>query len=242
MSKKKEWFQNWFDTSYYHLLYDNRNEEEAEFFMKNLIRFIEIKKGDKILDLPCGKGRHAMFLNKQGYDVVGADLSENSIDFAKVFENNTLKFTIHDMRNPLTGKYDAIFNLFTSFGYFNNNQANIMVLNNFKNALKKNGFVIIDFLNIKKVIQNLIPEEKFLKNGIDFHITRSIQNGFLLKDISFKTNHKEYHFMEKVQCLSLQDITGFADKVNLKVHHIFGDYNLSPFDINNSDRLILILQ
>ena len=242
MDKKIEWFQHWFDTSYYHLLYGNRNEEEAEFFMKNLITFLQLKKSDKILDLPCGKGRHAMFLNSKGYDVVGADLSKNSIEFAKSFENNTLQFYLHDMRNPLTGKYNAIFNLFTSFGYFNNNQTNIKVLNNFKNALHKNGFIIIDFLNINKIKQTLIPKETFLKNDIEFHITRSIQNDFLIKNISFEADDIEHHYIEKVQCLTLQDITSFANKIHLKVKHVFGDYDLSPLDKNNSDRLILILQ
>ncbi|MCK5637568.1 MAG: class I SAM-dependent methyltransferase [Flavobacteriaceae bacterium] len=242
MDRKKEWFQHWFDTDYYHLLYDNRDEKEAEFFMKNLIQFLDIKKGDKILDLPCGKGRHALFLNAQGYDVVGADLSKNSIKFAKTFENSSLKFTEHDMRNPLEGRYDAIFNLFTSFGYFDQNRTNIKVLTNFKNALKKNGSVIIDFLNIEKVVNNLIPEEIFLKNGINFHISRSVKDGFLIKNIMFHADDEDHHFIEKVQCLSLQDIKGFSDIANLKIKHIFGDYILSSFDKKNSDRLILILQ
>ena len=242
MNEKKEWFQHWFDTDYYHLLYDNRDEKEAEFFMKNLIQFLNIKKGNKILDLPCGKGRHAMFLNTQGYDVVGADLSKNSIEFAKSFENNSLKFTEHDMRNPLKGKYDVIFNLFTSFGYFNQNSTNIKVLTNFKNGLKKNGSIIIDFLNIEKVIENLIPEERFIKNGINFHITRMIKNGILIKNIMFHANNEDHHFIEKVQCLSLDDIKAFSVTANLKIKHIFGDYNLSLFDNKKSDRLILVLQ
>jgi len=241
MDKKIEWV-HWFNTSYYHLLYDDRNEEEAEFFMKNLISFLQLKKGDKILDLPCGKGRHALFLNSIGYDVVGADLSKNSVEFAKTFENNTLKFNLHDMRSPLIGKYNAIFNLFTSFGYFDDNKSNIKVLKNFKNALHKNGFIVIDFLNIKKIKQTLIPKEKFLKNDIDFHITRSIQKGFLIKNISFEADNNKHHYIEKVQSLTLQDITSFADMVHLKVKHVFGDYDLSPLDENNSDRLILILQ
>ncbi len=242
MDKKIEWFQHWFDTSYYHLLYGNRNEEEAEFFMKNLIAFLQLKKGDKILDLPCGKGRHALFLNSKGYNVVGADLSKNSIKFAKTFENDTLKFNLHDMRSPLTGKYNVIFNLFTSFGYFDDNKSNIKVLKNFKNALYKNGFIVIDFLNIKKIQQTLIPKERLLKNGIDFHITRTIQNGFLIKNISFEADNNKHRYIEKVQSLTLQDITSFADMVHLKVKHVFGDYDLSPLDENNSDRLILILQ
>ena len=77
MEKITDWFEHWFDTKYYHLLYDNRDEKEAEFFMKNLILFLELKKGSRILDLHCGKGRHSVFLNSKGCNVVGADLSRN---------------------------------------------------------------------------------------------------------------------------------------------------------------------
>ena len=74
-------------------------------------------------------------LNSQGLNVTGADLSKNSIDFAKRFENSSLRFKVHDMRNKISKQYDAIFNLFTSFGYFDEESVNIEVLKNFK---KKN--------------------------------------------------------------------------------------------------------
>ncbi|MGA9270487.1 MAG: SAM-dependent methyltransferase, partial [Lutimonas sp.] len=82
MKHKTEWFQDWFNTTYYHLLYDYRNEEEAEYFMSNLLKFLDLTPDDTILDLPCGRGRHARFLNAQGHRVVGGDISENSISHA----------------------------------------------------------------------------------------------------------------------------------------------------------------
>lgn len=242
MNKNKEWFQHWFDTPYYHLLYDHRNEEEAEFFMKKIISFLKLEKNKKILDLPCGKGRHAVFLNSQGFDVVGADLSENSISAAKKFENDTLKFHIQDMRDPIFGKYDVIFNLFTSFGYFDDDRYNIKVLTNFKESLNKNGSVIIDFLNIEKVKQNLIAEDVFEKNEIEFHIKRYVKNGFLIKDIVFNTDGREHNYVEKVQCLDLYQINNFAKQAGLTIKNVFGDYNLNAFDKDKSDRLILILK
>lgn len=242
MTKKTEWFQDWFDTSYYHTLYNHRNDDEARFFMKNLITFLNLKKGNKILDLPCGKGRHALFLNEQGFDVVGADLSRNSILTAKKHENNALRFFTHDMRNAIEGKYDAIFNLFTSFGYFNDELTNVIVLKNFKKAVNQNGHIIIDFLNIKKIEKELIPKEEITKNGISFLIKKSITNQFLIKDIYFNADDKNHHFTEKVQCLDLDKFKDFALRANLKVQNVFGDYSLNPFDENKSDRLILILQ
>ncbi len=242
MTKKTEWFQDWFDTSYYHTLYNHRNDDEARFFMKNLITFLKLKKDNKILDLPCGKGRHALFLNEQGFDVVGADLSSNSILAAKNYENDTLYFYTHDMRNAVEGKYDAIFNLFTSFGYFNDELTNVLVLKNFKKAVNLNGHIIIDFLNIKKIEKELIPKEEITKSGVTFLIKKSITNQFLVKDIFFNADDKKHHFTEKVQCLDLDKFKDFALRANLKVQNVFGDYSLNPFDENKSDRLILILQ
>lgn len=242
MAKKIEWFQDWFDTTYYHTLYNHRNDDEARFFMKNLIAFLKLDQGDTILDLPCGKGRHSLFLNEQGFDVVGADLSVNSILAAKNNENKTLRFTNHDMRNPLGGTYHAIFNLFTSFGYFNDEQTNIKVLKNFKEALYTNGHIVIDFLNIIKVEKQLVRKELIVKNDISFSITRNIDKDFLIKDIEFNADQKHHHYTEKLQYLNLDKFKHFAEKAQLKVKHIFGDYNLKPFDEDKSDRLILILQ
>jgi len=242
MENKTDWFVNWFDTPYYHLLYDHRDENEAEFFMKNLVSFLKLKKDDKVLDLPCGKGRHSLFLNTQGFDIVGADLPKNSISIAKKFENNTLKFTTHDMREPLLRKYNAIFNLFTSFGYFDDDESNIKVLKNFKNGISEKGVVVIDFLNIDKAIKDLIPKQQLIKNKITFYIKKYIENDFLIKEISFDADGKTQRFSEKLQCLSLNKMEELVKKSGLRISHTFGNYNLVPFNENISDRLILILK
>lgn len=144
----QSWFSSWFDTPYYHILYKDRDDEEAGRFVQNLIRFLELKKGASILDLACGKGRHAMYLNELGYQVTGADLSKNSILCAKRFQNETLRFERHDMREPFGEKFDAVFNLFTSFGYFDNKEDNLRTVNAIKENLKPNGFAVIDFMNV----------------------------------------------------------------------------------------------
>jgi 2-polyprenyl-3-methyl-5-hydroxy-6-metoxy-1,4-benzoquinol methylase len=90
--KSPEWFENWFDSEYYHLLYDNRNHEEADLFVSNLLAFLKLPKGAKVMDLACGKGRHSYFLNASGLDVLGVDLSSNSISEAKEMENESLHF------------------------------------------------------------------------------------------------------------------------------------------------------
>ena len=239
--QKKEWFANWFNTKYYHILYQDRNDEEAQLFMQNLIAFLKLKKGKKILDLACGRGRHSIYLNSLGFKVKGVDLSKNSIDYAKQFEKENLAFTVHDMREPFNKKYHAIFNLFTSFGYFNDDKTNIKVLKNIKKGLKKNGVAVIDFMNIETVTKNLIPKETTIKDDISFHITREVIDNKIVKNIRFHTDNQDFHYTEKVQCLTLKTIKNYISKAGLKLNHTFGDYKLNKFDVEKSKRLILIV-
>lgn len=240
--RTKDWFTDWFNTPYYHILYKDRNDIEAQQFIKNITQFLPLPKNALLLDLPCGKGRHSVFLNSLGYKVIGADLSENSIQFAKNFENQNLKFIIQDMREPFDLQYDAVFNLFTSFGYFKEDSEDILVLQNIKNCLKENGFFVFDFLNASFVKNTLVTEETKILDGISFHIQREIVGGFILKHISFFANDEHHHFTERVKYLDLQKMTTFFEKVGLNLKHVFGDYHLNAFDENNSKRLILIAQ
>ncbi len=237
---KKDWFTDWFNTSYYHTLYKNRNDEDAQLLIRNITNFLHLPKDSQLLDLPCGKGRHSIYLNSLGYDVTGGDLSENSILFAKNFENDSLKFQVLDMRKPFSKTYDAIFNLFTSFGYFENDNDDILILKNIKKGLKKNGVFILDFLNVVTVKEKLVPKEVKIIDGITFHLEREIKNGFIIKHITFKDQGNTFSFTEKVKYLNLDKFQQYLFSAGLKINHIFGDYSLSEFDPKISDRLIFI--
>ena len=238
--KTKDWFTDWFNTSYYHILYKDRNDDDAQLFMKNITVFLDLPKTTHILDLPCGKGRHAVFLNSLGYKVTGGDLAENSIELAKKHENDTLKFKVHDMRKPFNNKYDAIFNLFTSFGYFDDDKEDILILQNIKNGLNNNGFFVFDFLNANKVKLNLVEKETKTVDGIDFYITREITNGFILKHISFFADGKNHSYTEKVKYLDLEKMTSFFKKIGFSITNVFGNYHLNEYNSKTSDRLILV--
>ena len=117
--QSEDWFKTWFDTEYYHLLYKDRNDAEADVFIKHLFHSLNLKKEATVLDLACGKGRHSLVINELGFNVTGVDLSENSIKEASKCENEKLSFAVNDMRMPLEGQnFDVVVNLFTSFGYF----------------------------------------------------------------------------------------------------------------------------
>jgi len=238
--KTKDWFTDWFNTSYYHVLYKDRNDEEAQLFMKNITMFLSLPKTTHILDLPCGKGRHSVFLNSLGYKVTGADLAENSIKNAKKSENNSLKFKVHDMRQPIKNQYDAIFNLFTSFGYFEEDKEDILILQNIKNGLKKEGIFVFDFLNADFVKATIVAKETKTVDAITFYITREIKNGFILKNITFFADEKNHSYTERVKYLNIDKMKAYFKKAGFKITNIFGDYNLTNFDAENSNRLILV--
>lgn len=237
---KTNWFTSWFNTPYYHILYKDRNNADAEFFMRNITEFLALPKTHHIVDLPCGKGRHSIYLNSLGYQVTGADLSKNSIEFAKQFKTETLHFEVWDMRKPYENKYNAIFNLFTSFGYFVEDEDDILVLQNMKNGLKKGGVLVFDFLNVEKVKRTLVPFEIKTINNIEFTIRKEIKNGFILKHISFFADGKQHLFTEQVKYLTLEKLTQFFKQVGFTIEHIFGSYSLNSFDVTTSDRLILV--
>ena len=142
-----KWFQSWFDTSYYHILYKQRDYKEAEVFIKNIVNYLNLDKDDSILDLACGKGRHSIFLNTLGYNVTGLDLSKNSIEHAKTHESNSLHFDVHDMRDIYKTQFEVVLNLFTSFGYFEERADNFKVIQTIKSSLKQNGIGVIDYMN-----------------------------------------------------------------------------------------------
>lgn len=239
---EKNWFSSWFDTPYYHILYKNRGEEEAREFMRNLVSFLKLPEKAEILDLACGKGRHSIFLNKLGYDVTGVDLSANSIAYARQFENQNLKFDTHCMCKPLSQKFDAVFNLFTSFGYFEEEEDNFKAIQAIKDELKPNAYGVIDFMNVKKVIRKLIPSEVKTVKDIDFHISRKVEEGFILKNILFQDQGKEHFYTEKVRALELEDFREYFSKAGLELLHCFGNYQLEEYDEEQSDRLILVFR
>jgi SAM-dependent methyltransferase len=242
MTKTKEWFVSWFDTNYYHTLYKHRDYKEAENFMQNLIAFLKVEKDALLLDLACGKGRHAIYLNSLGYNVIGADLSKNSIKKAKKHENERMHFIEHDMRNPFKIKFDIILNLFTSFGFFEDDAEDIAILKNIKNGLNKNGIAVIDFMNCTQVISNLVSEEIQIIDGIAFKINRYLENGFIVKEINFEADGKQHKYFEKVKNLDLQKINLYLNSVGFKIKHTFGNYQLEEFNEQTSDRLILVLE
>ncbi|WP_298902808.1 bifunctional 2-polyprenyl-6-hydroxyphenol methylase/3-demethylubiquinol 3-O-methyltransferase UbiG [uncultured Psychroserpens sp.] len=238
----QHWYASWFDTPFYHILYKDRDHTEAQVFMDNLTEYLNIPEKGSILDLACGKGRHSVYLNSLGYDVTGVDLSENSIAYAKQFENETLHFEVHDMCKPYKKQFDAVFNLFTSFGYFENEEDNLRTIEAIKANLNEFGFGVIDFMNSQYVIDHLVAEDTKTVEGIDFHQKRRLDNGYIIKDVSFTAEGQDFQFQERVKAFMLEDFEILFEKAGVYLLDVFGDYKLKKFHSKTSERLVMVFK
>ncbi len=240
------WFETWFDTPYYHILYKDRDFAEAEKFIRMLVADLALPQESKIIDLACGKGRHSVFLNKLGYEVLGLDLSPQSITHNQQFENANLHFAVHDMRKPIypdvtSEKQDAVFNLFTSFGYFEDPADDRSVFSSISEVLKSGGYFVLDYLNAEWVRNTLVPVEKVQKEHINFSLHKKIEDNFVIKDIRFEDEGKPYHFYEKVKLHAPETIQRYAEDAGFSFEKAYGDYQLREFS-SSSPRCIMVFR
>jgi SAM-dependent methyltransferase len=243
MQATADWFREWFDSPYYHKLYFERNEEEATAFIHRLLALLSPPPASRMLDVACGRGRHARILADQGYDVTGIDLAPSSIEYARQFRNDHLEFYIHDMRQIFcTNCFDYVFNFFTSFGYFRTQRDNDRVIKMVSLALKKEGLFILDYLNEHCAQQNLIPRSEKLIDGVTYNITRWTDPTHFFKRIVIEDQHlkEPLEFTERIARFSLRDFEDMLTRGGLAIRDVFGSYQLEPFDIDHSPRLIII--
>ncbi|MGB1247493.1 MAG: SAM-dependent methyltransferase [Chitinophagales bacterium] len=237
------WFATWFDTPFYHILYKNRNDKEAHRFIDNLITHLTPKSNSHILDLACGKGRHAIYLAEKGFETTGVDLSAQSINHANQFAHEKLHFDTHDMRETYKeNEFDYVFNLFTSFGYFSKEKHNQAAIDAMAKNLKNDGVLVIDFMNSFKVAAQLKEKEVKTVDDMTFYITRKLDGRHFVKTIEFEHEKKHYQFQERVEGLLQKDFETYFAAAGLKIVEVFGDYDLNYFSKNTSDRLIMIVE
>ena len=238
--ESKEWFSTWFDSPYYHILYAKRDETEAADFISSLNQALHLAKGSRVLDAACGKGRHAITLQQLGFIVDAFDLSPSNIEAAQEFENKDLLFFVHDLREPLPlqNEYHAIFNFFTSFGYFDDPIDNQKAFNSLAAGLKNGGILVLDFFNPTYVLANLIPSEIVVREEISFQNKRWSEAGYLYKSIDFEDKGKSFSFVEKVELIAKNDFVGYAVQAGLQLVDLKGDYSLAPFIEISSPRMI----
>jgi cyclopropane fatty-acyl-phospholipid synthase-like methyltransferase len=239
MEKDNDWFKTWFNSNYYHMLYRNRSQSEANQFINNLIIKLQLDKDSKALDLGCGKGRHAYKMSQHFKQVDGLDLSKESISIAQKFSKSNLNFYVGDMRKfNLSNNYNYIFNLFTSFGYFENMNQNIDVLKCCHAHLEKNGFLLIDFLNPRLLKNKIIKQETKKIDGVVFEINKLIKDNHVIKNIKITDRGTIHQYEEKVQLFEKKLFIEMFNKSGFKLISSYGNYHLDSFE-DESERLIL---
>lgn len=236
----KNWFKDWFNTRYYHILYGNRDANEAAGFLDNILSLLKPQQASKMLDVACGKGRHSIYLNSKGFDVTGIDLSAESIAVAKKSENDRLHFRVEDMRLLQDEDvYDYAFNLFTSFGYFDDEGDNLLALKNICKALKPGGTFVFDYLNDIPAVNKLTGLEVKTIQGVQFTIRKEFDDRYIYKYIDVFDGAVEQKFMERVERFSIEKISDLLNAAGLQVEQTFGGHGLDDYDPATSQRMIL---
>jgi SAM-dependent methyltransferase len=236
-----EWFAEWFDTPFYHILYKSRGENEAQRFIDNLSEKLSFQKDWKYCDMACGKGRHAIYLNSKGFDVIGLDLSPNNIWHAQLSENETLQFYEHEIRDSFRDDYfDVMLNLFTSFGYFENQEENQKAVEAMANDIKPGGILVIDYMNSRKAIEGFNSHYVKTVDNISFDINKRIEFGYIFKNICFENEGQKHQYEERVKLLFLEDFKHFFEKAGLTLTAVYGDYDLNMYQDLESDRMIMV--
>ena len=237
----KQWYYQWFNSPYYHVLYKNRNSAEAENLINNIYAYLKPQRNAHVLDVGCGRGRHALCLAEKGLLVTGIDLAVENISYARQFESAQLRFFVHDMRSLYYENYfDIALNLFTSFGYFDTWQEDLNVLSGLHRALKPGGMLVIDFFNADNILQHITPAGTRMVDGIEFRLTRHVNDKNIVKTIDFEDEGRSYYFTETVKTFTLDDFKALFKATGFELVQVFGNYNLDAFDAASSDRLIML--
>jgi SAM-dependent methyltransferase len=241
MSKTKEWFEDWFSSPYYDILYAHRDESEAELFLHTLLSKFHFPPKSRFWDLACGKGRHALFLANKGFEVTGTDLSAPFIEYARQFSMPGLNFLRQDMRaDPPAQDFDCVLNLFTAFGYFSDPVDDLTVLNQVYKGLKPGGCFVLDYLNPNAILRNLIPSEELSFQDLHIDIFRKVEGQRILKEIHIEDGTQVHHYLESVQCLFPKDFEDLFEKSGFQVRELWGDYQGGKYQPELSPRQIWI--
>ncbi len=251
MSKSAQpWFVEFFGadylTAYGPVLTEDRTRDEVAF----VERALSLRAGSAVLDLCCGLGRHTLLLAEHGIDATGQDLSEAYIDEARQSARDrglAVRFVHADMREiPFTSRFDAVVNLFTSFGYLETDADNEAVLHAVVRALQPGGQLLLDTMNLGWVLANQVPQERHERPDgtvLVEHRRYDATEGrnhvwFELTSPSGPTRELVGHH---VRLYSRGELTSMMIAAGLEPTEAYGGFDGSPY-AEDTRRLILVAQ
>ncbi|NMO95264.1 class I SAM-dependent methyltransferase [Paenibacillus lemnae] len=240
-----EWYEKSFGEDYL-LVYQHRDMQGAEHEVHNMVAWLKLEEHAKVLDLCCGMGRHSLVLAEAGNQVTGVDLSDELLAEAKSEdEQGQVRWLQSDMRRiPVQdGEFDAVLNLFTSFGYFTNDKEHIKVLEEIRRVLKPNGKFIIDFLNPAYVKRHLVPASSREAEGQQIEERRVIENGYVKKEITITSTEgggEPRRYNERVKLYTCEEFRDMIHEAGLIIDQIHGSYDEDMYDPEESPRMIFV--
>jgi SAM-dependent methyltransferase len=221
--QEADWFEEWFGEDYLRI-YQHRDEEEAEHAIELIAANLPSPEVTSVLDLGCGAGRHTKVLFERWW-TVGLDLSMALLKEAR-HESPEAPYVRADMRElPFADEsFDLVVNLFTSFGYFDDDREHVRVLSCVRSSMRRGGTLVIDFLNASQVRRDLVPYDERVENGVIIEQRRAItaDDRYVEKTITLRERGKEY--IERVRLLSAADLERMLKGAGFDVVKRFGDY------------------
>ncbi len=196
-----------------------------------------------MLDVACGRGRHALAFARRGFTVTGFDLSARALDAARRAARSAklpVRFRRQDMRRPFCdGCADLVVNLFTAFGYFDDDAESAAALAAMAHSVRPGGTFVQDFLNAPYVAATLVPETLRRVGETDVTERRWIEGGFVHKAITLQAHGHEETHREAVRLFTPDALAALHEAAGLRVTARYGDYDggaLTP----ESPRCLLI--
>jgi SAM-dependent methyltransferase len=240
------WYQEWFGEDYLKV-YPHRDEQEARLQVDFLMQHVPLQSGQRVLDLGCGSGRHAVELAGRGLKVVCLDLSLTLLKLARkraLAGNVPFPMLRSDMRRlPLRRRFDAVMSFFTSFGYFDADEENFEVIQSVADVLKPGGWFLLDYLNEQWTLSHLVPRDERRDNGLLVVQERHFDpvRHRLEKKILLEEGDDVREYFESVRVYSHEEMLDMLSRARLKLRKIFGDWDGTPYD-RDTPRMILISQ
>jgi SAM-dependent methyltransferase len=247
-TRDNAWYVNFFGTDYLniyrHVFTDERSTEEAAFAEQAL----ELAPGACVLDLCCGQGRHSVVLAQHGYRVAALDLNKGYLELARQAARNSnieLETVAADMRRiPFEQRFDAIINMFSSFGYLESEADDDQVLESIAKALRPGGRLFLDMLNREWAVANYIqndwhrgPDDSLYVERREFDLATSRMNvRFTIIDAKGGRRDSVGHH---IRLYTLTEITRMLARHGLTIIITFGGFDGAPYAIDTR-RMIII--
>lgn len=231
-----DWFKSWFGEEYI-ALYPHRDAEEARTVAELIAQRVKLPQTAQVLDLACGAGRHQRELCDRWW-TVGLDLSPALLRVARSADRDA-PLVRADMRRLsfASGAFDMVVNLFTSFGYFRDDQQHRIVLAEVARVTRTGGWFVLDFLNAPQVRDTLVPfdRQQVGSRVIDQEREISLDGRYVRKTITLLDEDRT--FVERVRLFDPDELEALLTATGFEVDGVIGGYDGRPLE-RSSERAI----